>query len=148
MRSWDSISIHAPREGCDEPPTLDKLQGGIFQSTHPVRGATLNYEVLAKMYRISIHAPREGCDHGWNVEPARTNEISIHAPREGCDPNVCSMPTMVVLFQSTHPVRGATGGTPDLPILDAISIHAPREGCDQRMRMRWKRMPYFNPRTP
>ena len=33
------ISIHAPREGCD-----DHLNGG------------------ARVGRISIHAPREGCD--------------------------------------------------------------------------------------
>ena len=34
-------------------------------------------------------------------------------------------------FQSTHPVRGATDMTPaELKTL-RISIHAPREGCDR-----------------
>ena len=34
--------------------------------------------------------------------------ISIHAPREGCDPAGIHLPTSS-RFQSTHPVRGATG---------------------------------------
>ena len=79
------ISIHAPREGCDEflPYPFDS------------RGA------------ISIHAPREGCDGRpfyhfrdlTNFNPrtprgvrreailtiGRCLIISIHAPREGCD---------------------------------------------------------------
>ena len=33
-------------------------------------------------------------------------------------------------FQSTHPVRGATGGVVELLERNRISIHAPREGCD------------------
>ena len=42
---------------------LNPLDGNLlFQSTHPVRGAT-DAETLLKMHRpISIHAPREGCD--------------------------------------------------------------------------------------
>ena len=34
--------------------------------------------------------------------------ISIHAPREGCDPIPSGLVSNAVLFQSTHPVRGAT----------------------------------------
>ena len=33
-----------------------------FQSTHPVRGATIVRIMLFKIRVISIHAPREGCD--------------------------------------------------------------------------------------
>ena len=36
----DKVSIHAPWEGCDtQEPTL-KLQGYMFQFTHPGKGAT------------------------------------------------------------------------------------------------------------
>ena len=56
----------------------------LFQSTHPVRGATIAGEDHVFLVEISIHAPREGCDPTGPVflgyEP-----ISIHAPREGCD---------------------------------------------------------------
>ncbi len=33
-----------------------------FQSTHPVRGATLIFWTMSRDTCISIHAPREGCD--------------------------------------------------------------------------------------
>ena len=55
-----------------------------FQSTHPVRGATVNWYDDYHDVVISIHAPREGCD-AQMVENGATVKISIHAPREGCD---------------------------------------------------------------
>ena len=80
----NTISIHAPREGCD-------------QDIHPL---------LRDMY-ISIHAPREGCDQ--DIHPRlRDMYISIHAPREGCDEVQPWMFGHPVQFQSTHPARGAT----------------------------------------
>ena len=56
---------------------------------------------------ISIHAPREGCDVSA-VKPCVWRTISIHAPREGCDDPGSVAPKSPPLFQSTHPVRGAT----------------------------------------
>ena len=38
-----SISIHAPREGCDESACGCSRPGGRFQSTHPARGATARW---------------------------------------------------------------------------------------------------------
>mgnify|MGYP004441631819 CR=1 FL=1 len=78
-----SISIHAPREGCDImlKRSDDMTQ---FQSTHPVRGATAGLGGYQANQLISIHAPREGCDNAQQAE--RT----------------------FIEFQSTHPVRGAT----------------------------------------
>ena len=35
-----SISIHAPREGCDRLSRPSRCDTFAFQSTHPVRGAT------------------------------------------------------------------------------------------------------------
>ena len=100
------ISIHAPREGCDRIP-----------------------DRLIHTDAISIHAPREGCD-AQTVEIVADSLISIHAPREGCDP--CSGMGMLtlLLFQSTHPVRGATTFNIEAWQEQRISIHAPREGCD------------------
>ena len=60
------------------------MRAHVFQSTHPVRGATDVLVEVEYALVISIHAPREGCDYR---QPAPTTEgvISIHAPREGCD---------------------------------------------------------------
>ena len=56
--------------------------------------------------------------------------ISIHAPRAGRD-SVCSdCSTLLIVFQSTRPVRGATRGLEDHPGVKHISIHAPRAGRD------------------
>ena len=56
------ISIHAPREGGDDP----LLAGGHAG-------------------RISIHAPREGGDFVKRNGQYWVYHISIHAPREGGD---------------------------------------------------------------
>ena len=57
----------------------------LFQSTHPVRGATTMGE-----------------------QPMEEDLISIHAPREGCDAKEGGQKCGRIGFQSTHPVRGAT----------------------------------------
>ena len=58
---------------------------------------------------ISIHAPREGCDPRITEILHGFFGISIHAPREGCDVLDNTNTEHKDQFQSTHPVRGATG---------------------------------------
>ena len=63
-----AISIHAPREGCDQEPIQRITDYLKFQSTHPVRGATIIFfTFLEPKENISIHAPREGCDHCFRL---------------------------------------------------------------------------------
>ena len=52
------------------------------------------------------------------------------------------------LFQSTHPVRGATRVDAKLIKSVVISIHAPREGCDKFIFGLTHKPSDFNPRTP
>ena len=78
------VSIHAPREGCDVViggviyevdrfnsrtpggvrlvPDSDYSAVGMFQFTHPGRGATAQSSQVNRLLPVSIHAPREGCD--------------------------------------------------------------------------------------
>ena len=56
--------------------------------------------------------------------------ISIHAPRAGSDQNWRNAPQAQKIFQSTLPVRGATGQTKPKLANAVISIHAPRAGSD------------------
>ena len=81
------ISIHAPRAGSD---WFDVLPFGAADG-------------------ISIHAPRAGSDDGTMKSQAQLFAISIHAPRAGSDDNWRGGLTWVGEFQSTLPVRGATG---------------------------------------
>ena len=103
---------------------------GRFQSTHPVRGGTTNSITIRRMKRISIHPPRAGWDYGKsNQQDTDTDfnpptpcgvgllqdcswfyglDISIHPPRAGWDHRTQNTRGGVVVFQSTHPVRGGT----------------------------------------
>ena len=104
------ISIHAPHAGCDEAAERFRTAWEQFQSTHPMRGATIPYDSHHVLRGISIHAPHAGCDHIVDMDGREYCEISIHAPHAGCDPvsfeGVTGSPSK--RFQSTHPMRGAT----------------------------------------
>ena len=103
------ISIHAPLAGCD------------LDLANPAAPA-----------QISIHAPLAGCDLLGTVDLSTVEVISIHAPLAGCDRRAAGAqngqgdfnprtPCGVrrsrawapdrppSAFQSTHPLRGATG---------------------------------------
>ena len=57
-----SISIHAAREGGDSPAASMVLIRAVFQSTPPVKAATVRIAEKPCGYFISIHAAREGGD--------------------------------------------------------------------------------------
>ena len=52
------------------------------------------------------------------------------------------------IFQSTHPMRGATRRSGGDRVLPLISIHAPLAGCDLQARQGLPAFRDFNPRTP
>ena len=126
-----TISIHAPRVGCDDVPVDIVLIAGVFQSTHPVWGATPHHVgVPPRIDVISIHAPRVGCDPLMVSAYGFGSFISIHAPRVGCDVPKSQKSFYLDRFQSTHPVWGATALSGYWVPQMQISIHAPRVGCD------------------
>ena len=99
---WHPISIHAPRVGCDvkwpapfspscnfNPRTPCGVRqaaldaAGVewkFQSTHPVWGATLIRQRLARHEQISIHAPRVGCDVSGCPAPKGSGYFNPRTP--------------------------------------------------------------------
>ena len=124
------ISIHAPLAGCDRRTLVIPSSFDGFQSTHPLRGATLLCLRRAKNKRISIHAPLAGCDKPPNQAQVK---IFYFNPRTPCGVRPPSPPQSSKLrsFQSTHPLRGATEQILLKAINDGhISIHAPLAGCD------------------
>ena len=123
-----SVSIHAPREGCDRASSF-RASSASFQFTHPVRGATeALWEERHNIEFQFTHPVRGATPIG--VPKNLALGVSIHAPREGCDPDKPETPWMNPWFQFTHPVRGATKLHEDTHALVHVSIHAPREGCD------------------
>ena len=125
------ISIHAAREGGDELRLKWLEKYGEFQSTPPVKAATGRMNLTDKVTMISIHAAREGGDRMGATDFSDTT-ISIHAAREGGDDWVKILKKIIKKFQSTPPVKAATGLTATVSLKAGISIHAAREGGDGR----------------
>ena len=143
-----------PRTPCGVRPVKvdEAVEEAKFQSTHPLRGATAVGRAAMEIGVISIHAPLAGCDPDV-ITATTTVAISIHAPLAGCDAGIEKADDMVmyisihaplagcdifkrgqritqVVFQSTHPLRGATPRNRRFHPPDEISIHAPLAGCD------------------
>ena len=149
-----TISIHAPLTGSDLRDLTDDMYLCVFQSTLPLRGATLGGLTDLFFETISIHAPLTGSDSSCGPALTTTHSISIHAPLTGSDAAGLHRHAVVAIsihapltgsdhdgrqlrpdpqgFQSTLPLRGATrssiAGTPP----GRISIHAPLTGSDLR----------------
>ena len=125
-----------------------------FQSTHPLRGATRNLKKHEIIIEISIHAPLAGCDTlllqnlqifdyfnprtpcGVRLLCASLCLNLVHFnPRTPCGVRHSDTlaPVLPRKFQSTHPLRGATGGGDGNAENTEISIHAPLAGCDARV---------------
>ena len=144
----DIISIHAPREGCD---TINQLRMAFqiqFQSTHPARGATSNDKRLEadELLFQSTHPARGATACATLCRYVQARFQSTHPARgaTGCLQGIY----MGAGFQSTHPARGATGGGKWFVAIDAISIHAPREGCDAAQPFRPQGRPQFQSTHP
>ena len=104
-----------------------------FQSTHPLRGATICFESLPLRHDISIHAPLAGCDPSPNPPAATRHYFNPRTPcgvrlrltrlsdqrlnfnpRTPCGVRLAAYKygDDLLKFQSTHPLRGATAKLP------------------------------------
>ena len=108
--SIEVISIHAPRAGSDRPTFRRASINCVFQSTLPVRGATI----------------------GQVATPAAAHIISIHAPRAGSDPFNTYLLPLIVYFNPRSPCGERQTSHAPLEEDREISIHAPRAGSDRR----------------
>ncbi len=120
--------------------------GWKFQSTRPVKDATIWALWLAMVIGVSIHASREGRDRNY-VRQTELAAISIHASREGRD-NLLADLLPYLKFQSTRPVKDATIEEAGLHFFVQVSIHASREGRDLIDQHTQDRDQGFNPRVP
>ena len=121
-----------PRAPCGARPIarLASIQSSEFQSTRPMRGATLRIRQLLSANSISIHAPHAGRDRAVVIECGVMMIFQSTRPVWGATQTVILGLRVVTRFQSTRPVWGATR----YPFLwsskSQISIHAPRMGRD------------------
>ena len=165
------ISIHAPLAGCDVRHLCQRREGRQHFNPRTPRGVRLpapgagrpapdfnprtprgvRLRIISWLdwgAKISIHAPLAGCDVALRRNKLHIVHISIHAPLAGCDRLFSLFCLPVLIFQSTHPSRGATSGPLDFWASISISIHAPLAGCDGIHRRCSDDNKHFNPRTP
>ena len=79
----------------------------MFQSTHPLRGATLRLLILVYIWSFN---PRTPCEVRRNALLEAVAMPFSFNPRTPCEvrPARVFASLMVLWFQSTHPLRGAT----------------------------------------
>ena len=146
------ISIHAPHAGSDTSSTDFWTFAVLFQSTLPMRGATRQVQTSGHLQfyfnprspcgerqvkrwcfsmggSISIHAPHAGSD---DSAISRATELNNFNPRSPCGERrgILLWGWLPPEFQSTLPMRGATGCKTRTAWSYPISIHAPHAGSD------------------
>ena len=105
--TFSSVSIHAPREGCDSSAPCYGDEGRSFNSRTP-GGVRPRPSATSTRARSSFNSRTPG-------------GVRLDAVVKGVESKA---------FQFTHPGRGATKDTPPPRQVEGVSIHAPREGCD------------------
>ncbi len=112
-----------------------------------MRGATGELAALRDQDYISIHAPLAGSDGKGEGCQQYYQDFN---PRSPCGERPFQNGTGVfrVLFQSTLPLRGATGSHNSLHSVSYISIHAPLAGSDDPHGDSLSGVQDFNPRSP
>ena len=78
---------------------------------------------------VSIHAPWEGCDSLLTLGVSISLMFQFTHPGKGAT-SLSEMAVASVSFQFTHPGKGATAHEVEALRLQLVSIHAPWEGCD------------------
>ena len=164
------ISIHAPLAGRDAEAAASGATARVFQSTRPLRGATIHRTVCPRYFlRFQSTRPLRGATIGKMLDNYVT-VISIHAPLAGRDRAITGTGTKLdyfnprapcgarrtgtpflttsTVFQSTRPLRGATPPPPPPPVDPTISIHAPLAGRDKATVRETRSNFDFNPRAP
>ena len=142
------ISIHAPRAGSDGPEIVSTLADGQFQSTLPVRGATLR--CCAPHRSPGYFNPRSPCGErrAQNNICKAVGCISIHAPRAGSDRQCPQAAPLLPYFNPRSPCGERLRSQLLRADGRAISIHAPRAGSDEFAEVEALDGANFNPRSP
>ena len=110
---------------------LARYNGNVlFQFTHPVRGATYPDGSIYTLRGFNSRTPcgvRRQRGHGERSVARFNSRTPCGVRREEYEVGVAYL-----VFQFTHPVRGATARHARLTPRAGVSIHAPRAGCDNK----------------
>ena len=126
MLRGTGISTHVPRTGHDGRSSSSLYALDVFQSTRPLRGATI------------VDGLRDDDkDKFQSTCPVRGTTIPARICR-----------TTALHFNPRAPYGARRHGVVQLLHLLPISIHVPRTGHDEERPVPMPRLIYFNPRAP
>ena len=109
---------------------IRKMGNTLFQSTRPLRGATMSIQYGSLYVDISIHAPLAGRDVFSGGKSVHAIVFQSTRPLRGATAKRAFRSGAIGLFQSTRPLRGATVLGDQRNGNNLISIHAPLAGRD------------------
>ena len=139
-----------PRAPCGARPLASDARSFAFpfQSTRPLRGATLQAikESVPSIW-ISIHAPLAGRD-AVSAYSIHFSIISIHAPLAGRDRKRRTHFSGLLTFQSTRPLRGATSLNPALLVMRLFQSTRPLRGATSGRPRRSRKLNRFQSTRP
>ena len=142
------ISIHAPHTGRDSRRIHCILPSLKFQSTRPIRGATLCRQIGNAPEGISIHAPHTGRDSPAQAGRADARHFNPRAPYGARRPSAFSFRSPGYFNpRAPYGARPACSRTPDTPPAN----FNPRAPYGARRRPKIPIAPpisNFNPRAP
>ena len=132
-RGCRSISIHAPLAGRDRgsSPAMDGPL--VFQSTRPLRGATLSPFGDGLSSGFQSTRPLRGATRGPGCPWRRSGDFNPRAPC-GARRQAATSTTAAPSFQSTRPLRGATFMLGTLRATREFQSTRPLRGATQRHR--------------
>ena len=143
----EQVSIHAPLTGCDMTAMQKQFEDMGFNPRTPHGVRRLVYTLVRQTRTVSIHAPLTGCDPAKSRLLTRTRSFNPRTPH-GVRPSTVRQTIAGLVFQSTHPSRGATTAVRQVGKCPTVSIHAPLTGCDSLAFVTCSILNSFNPRTP
>ena len=119
----------------------------LFQSTLPLRGATSLLRICAHCFGISIHAPLTGSDAGWFQILVLDKHFNPRSPY-GERHVPCASNSVSIIFQSTLPLRGATGLATSPDATPGFQSTLPLRGATGSVPGLRGSLNDFNPRSP
>ena len=140
------ISIHAPRAGGDVRGLRRRLKKAAFQSTPPVRGATISSPASVKSDTFQSTPPVRGATECGNGKKS-SRRFQSTPPVRGATARM-DQSGFPSIFQSTPPVRGATSYRRDCRAHRKFQSTPPVRGATRARVAEGRGYLHFNPRPP
>ena len=120
----------------------------IFQSTHPLRGATISRDSVTVAYKFQSTHPLRGATIKVKKVIAPLMIFQSTHPLRGATLIAAVVPVICTLFQSTHPLRGATVKYSTVFVIHAFQSTHPLRGATTVMMCYQTATPKFQSTHP